>query len=112
MHAQFIYPIPSRMNPCANATQKMYVGGVWGLAGPVAANSPAVLVSWVLFGTYYIVEGGSRTLRSGPFRWRIRMSDIHRAHPSRSPFSSPALSLDRLRIEYGESRHILVSPSD
>ncbi len=71
-----------------------------------------ILVPWVLFGTFYVVEGGTLIVRSGPFRWRIKISDIRRVRPSRSPLSSPALSLDRLRIEYGESRHILLSPPD
>ncbi len=71
-----------------------------------------VLVPWVLWGTYYVVKEGTLNVRSGPFRWRINIADIHRVRSSRSPLSSPALSLDRLRIEYGESRHILVSPED
>jgi hypothetical protein len=31
---------------------------------------------------------------------------------SRSPFSSPALSLDRLQIDYGAGKSILISPAD
>lgn len=69
-----------------------------------------ILLPWVLFGTYYVVEGGTLRVRSGPFRWQIRISDIRTVRSSRSPLSAPALSLDRLRIEYGETCHILVSP--
>jgi hypothetical protein len=32
--------------------------------------------------------------------------------PTRNPLSSPALSLDRLRIEYGQGRAIMISPAD
>ena len=45
----------------------------------------------------------------GPFRWRVPIDAITAITPTRSALSSPALSLDRLRIEYGE-RAILVSP--
>jgi hypothetical protein len=44
-------------------------------------------------------------------RWRIRYAEISRVEPSASPLSSPACSLDRLLIEYGQ-RRILVSPLD
>ena len=41
-------------------------------------------------------------------------SVIYRANirPTRNPLSSPALSLDRLRIDYGSGRSIMVSPED
>jgi hypothetical protein len=70
----------------------------------------AVLVPWVFTSTYY--EVGTRELKvvSGPFRWRIPLKDIYRVTPSRAWWSSPALSLDRLCIEYGNSKWILVSP--
>jgi hypothetical protein len=51
-------------------------------------------------------------VRSGPFRWTIALDDIHAVTPSRDLRSGPALSLDRLRIEYGPGREILISPRD
>lgn len=67
---------------------------------------------WVLFGTYYVVEHGNLRIRSGPLRWSIALSDITSVEPSRAWWSSPALSLDRLKISYGNGKHILVSPLD
>lgn len=57
---------------------------------------------------------GDRELlvRSGPFRWRIAIDGIESIRPSRSPLSSPALSLDRLEITYGGGRRLLISPED
>jgi hypothetical protein len=67
---------------------------------------------WLLFSTYYVVESGVLLVRSGPFRWSIPISDITSVQPSRSLLSSPALSLKRLEIRYGNGRSILVSPKD
>ena len=51
-------------------------------------------------------------VRSGPFRWRVPLGQIHSVTPTRNPLSSPALSLDRLRIEYGDGKWILISPRE
>lgn len=69
-----------------------------------------VLVSWVYLGTYYVVEAGELKVRSGPFHWRILIAEIHRISPTRAPWSSPALSLNRLCIDYGDGKWILLSP--
>ncbi len=68
------------------------------------------LVVWVYLRTYYVVGAGVLEVRSGPFRWRIQIEQIHRVSPTRSPLSSPALSLNRLRIDYGKGKSILLSP--
>lgn len=62
--------------------------------------------------THYTFEGDALRIRSGPFRWTIPLAEIHGARPSRNLISSPALSLDRLRIDYGRGKYILVSPED
>lgn len=72
----------------------------------------AVLPLWVLSGTHYAVNDTGLRIASGPFRWRIPLSEIESITPTRNPLSSPALSLDRLRIEYGGGRWIMVSPRD
>ena len=70
----------------------------------------AVLVPWVFASTYYVVDVRELKVVSGPFRWRIPLRDITRVTPTRAWWSSPALSLDRLCIEYGNGKWILVSP--
>lgn len=71
-----------------------------------------LLVASVLMRTYYTVADDVLEIVSGFFSWSIPITDITRVSPSSSPFSSPALSLDRLRIDYGANKHILISPQD
>ena len=66
---------------------------------------------WMLASTYYQVEENELKIRCGPFVWRVDRSSIHSIEPTRSPLSSPALSLNRLEIRYGDQRSIMVSPA-
>ncbi len=70
------------------------------------------LVGWVVVGTVYTVDRGVLIVRAGPFRWKVPLDQITAVEATRSPISSPALSLDRLRIHYGKRRRIMVSPAD
>jgi hypothetical protein len=69
------------------------------------------LLGSMLIGTHYTVDGDTLRIACGPFRWKVPIDTIESVEPSRNPLSSPALSLDRLRIQYGK-RRILVSPAD
>jgi membrane protein YdbS with pleckstrin-like domain len=71
----------------------------------------ALLLS-VLLNTSYTVDRGVLRARSGPLCWKVPVDQIQSVEMTRSPLSSPALSLDRLRIRYGKGRFILVSPAD
>jgi hypothetical protein len=71
-----------------------------------------VLPLYVIGATRYTVGDGEIRIVSGPFRWRVALRDIRTVRPTRNPLSSPALSLDRLRIEYGASKWVMVSPRD
>jgi len=78
---------------------------------------PALLVGaglpvWLLLGTHYTITDTELRVRSGPFGWRVPLAEIRSVTPTRNPLSSPALSLDRLRIDYGPGRALLVSPQD
>jgi len=70
----------------------------------------AVLPIWLLVSTRYVLTSDLLEVHSGPFRWRIPIREICEIVPTRSPLSSPALSLDRLRIVYREKRWIMISP--
>ena len=55
------------------------------------------------------------TIRSGVIRMRLSLASIEAVRPTRNPAAAPALSLDRLRIDYtrkGKSAFTLVSPKD
>jgi len=72
----------------------------------------AVLPVWLLLSTHYTITDTDLRVRSGPFTWRVPLAEITSVTPTRNPLSSPALSLDRLRIEYGRGRTLLISPQD
>lgn len=69
------------------------------------------LLGSMLIDTHYTVDGNTLRIACGPFRWKVPVDAIDSVEPTRNPLSSPALSLDRLRIQYGK-RRILVSPAD
>ena len=71
-----------------------------------------VLTLWVLLGTRYIMESDRLLIRSGPFKWTIALAEVRAIKPTNNPVASPALSLKRLRIDYGEGQVVLISPRD
>ena len=78
----------------------------------ITVTAAVLLPLWIVFSTHYTVEEGLLRVRSGPFLWRIPLEAIRTVEPSRSWLSGPALSLNRLKISYGEGKAILVSPLD
>lgn len=70
------------------------------------------LVLWLLLTTRYTLEGAYLGVRSGPFAWVIALRDIRAVTSTRDPHTAPALSLQRLRIDYGAGRSIMVSPAE
>ena len=70
------------------------------------------LLAWTLLATHYTIDEYNLTVRSGPFRWVIALSQIESVTPTRDARSGPALSLDRLRICYGGGRQMLISPQE
>ena len=67
---------------------------------------------WTLLGTYYVIDATSLVIRSGPFHWIVPLREIRSVRPTRDIRSGPALSFDRLRIEYSGGRVILISPRE
>ena len=55
-------------------------------------------------------------VRAAFFRWRVPLDQIIEVFPTHNPLSSPALSLDRLRVNYkrpsGGKSWIMISPKD
>ena len=79
---------------------------------PVVVVLGAGLPLWTLFGTRYELTPGRLRIRCGPFRWTVPLNEIRAVTPTRNPLSSPALSLDRLRIDYGRGSSVMISPRD
>ena len=70
------------------------------------------LMVWLLLGTHYTVDRGVIKVVSGPFRWKVPIDQITSVTATKSPLSSPTLSLDRICIRYGKRRRIMISPVD
>jgi hypothetical protein len=83
---------------------------------PAMALLPLALVVavllWTMLGTRYTLSDEALQVRSGPFAWRIALTEVSGIEPTRDARSSPALSLDRLRIDYGHGRWLMISPAD
>ena len=64
----------------------------------------------------YEITNSTLEIRSGILlHYKISLSSIVRVVPTRNPLSSPAWSLDRLRIDYlknSKKRVVLISPKD
>lgn len=81
------------------------------------AISPLLLLSvglpmWLLGATSYTLDRTDLNVRCGPFAWRVPLREIRAVTATRNPLSSPALSLDRLRIDFGRMGSIMISPQD
>ncbi|MDD3762969.1 MAG: PH domain-containing protein [Nevskiales bacterium] len=88
-----------------------------GDAAAVLAALPILVIGaglpgWLLASTHYTLGDTTLSVRSGPLRWEVPIRAIRDITPTSSPLSSPALSLDRLRIDYGQGRSVMISPKD
>ena len=78
----------------------------------LVAIGVVALMLWLMTGTHYTVDRNTLKIVSGPFRWRVPIDQITSVESTRNPLSSPALSIDRIRIRYGKNRRIMISPAD
>lgn len=67
---------------------------------------------WIFTSTKYIVRKAALKIVSGPFSWVIPIESIRSVEDTQSTITGPALSFDRLEINYGEDKVIIVSPVD
>ena len=85
------------------------IPGRWFIAVPILLLGVFLPVSILMFTTYTITNNSLR-IRSGFFRWEIPIHNITGVKTTNDPSSSPALSLDRIRIEYGQAESVTISP--
>jgi Bacterial PH domain len=79
-----------------------------------------VVVVWafvasLIWPLYYEITPSDLIVRGGLLHWEIPLSSIQQVLPTHNMLASPALSLDRLRIEYSQkdkTRFMLISPKD
>lgn len=70
---------------------------------------------WPIFNTRYNIQNQVLTIHCMFLRWSIPLENIQSVTQTNNPISSPALSLNRLKIEYlkeGKVKQVLVSPKD
>lgn len=70
---------------------------------------------WPIWSTKYSIDNQKLRIRSLFLTWVIPVEDIVNVSQTNNSVASPALSLDRLKIDYlqeGKSKFILLSPKD
>ncbi|MDA0337081.1 MAG: PH domain-containing protein [bacterium] len=80
----------------------------------IATFVPVLLVL-ALYPVRYHMSGRELVVRSGLLRWTIPLADLHRACLARDLRPAPALSMDRIRLDYQSGarvRSLYVSPVD
>ncbi|NJM96026.1 MAG: PH domain-containing protein [Phormidesmis sp. RL_2_1] len=83
----------------------------------IAAIAAIVIIpTWLLVATYYRVDSAILRIQAGPFFWSVPLDQIRSVTPTRSwlgsPLFSAALSVNRLKIDYGRERFVFVSPKN
>jgi hypothetical protein len=80
----------------------------------LAINIAVVMfVAYIFQTTYYLISGNDLIVRSGFFyNTTIDIHSIQRIAETHNPLASPAASLDRLAVYYGQNGFIILSPKD
>ena len=81
----------------------------WGIASVVFVFC---LYFGLVFPMRYGLDDSNLIVRFGICRQRIALADISEVYPTHNPLSSPALSLDRLHVQFGEGvfKAVMISP--
>lgn len=74
----------------------------------------AAVYGGLVFPMRYGIDADRLVVRFGLCRQRIPLSAIREVRRTHNPLSSPALSLDRLHVQYGEGffKAVMISPAD
>jgi hypothetical protein len=87
-------------------------------SGLLVGLASILLVFGIYFGLVfpmrYGLDDSHLLVRFGLCRQRIPLADISEVYPTHNPLSSPALSLDRLRVQFGPGifKAVMISPAD
>lgn len=71
------------------------------------------VIWWPIFNTRYLIDADTLTITCLFLKWKIKLSDIQSISSTTNSVSSPALSFDRLKIDYikdGQTKFVLISP--
>ncbi|NPC91294.1 PH domain-containing protein [Bacillus sp. WMMC1349] len=73
---------------------------------------PAIYLLWVWFGTRYEIQQSTLKVHFGPYKKIIDICAIKTIRRTKNPFIAPALSEDRIEINYNKFESIHISPKD
>jgi len=88
----------------------MLGGPIW--PSVILCGGLVVFMVWLYVATRYVVTKDEVTIHAGLYKVIIPISSITSIIPSKSVLASPAFSLDRLEISYGDNSKMLISPRD
>ncbi|MFD1848889.1 PH domain-containing protein [Oceanobacillus bengalensis] len=72
-----------------------------------------VFLLWFWFRTGYLIEDHHIKVRYGPIKQTVHIQDIQQVVKSKLPFSSPALSLERIQINCASKYdQVTISPEN
>ncbi|MCF8261809.1 MAG: PH domain-containing protein [Melioribacteraceae bacterium] len=78
--------------------------------------SATVVPLWVVFATYYIIDGENLFIKSAFMTWSIEVKNIVKIKKTGDALSGPALSFDRIEVTYlsekNKKKKVLISPED
>jgi hypothetical protein len=92
------------------------IGAIWDADSVVFWPAAAILAVgiglpvWILASLRYYLSDDTLRVRCGPSEWKIAIRDIRSVSATNEARTSPALSFDRLLIEYGDGGRVLISP--
>jgi hypothetical protein len=111
--------VPLLCLPPLGAVMACVAGAMSGSAPSLVAGvAAAVVVTGVylglLFPMKYGLDDSHLVVSFGLVRRRVALADISEVSPTRSPLSSPALSLDRLLVKFGPGAFdaVMISPAE
>ncbi|HJB78361.1 MAG TPA: PH domain-containing protein [Candidatus Nosocomiicoccus stercorigallinarum] len=70
------------------------------------------LLLWLWFGTNYKIDDEDLIVRSGPFKSTIDIKSIKKLRATKTLLAGPALSIDRIEIQYKRYDSVIVSPKE
>ncbi|ALH94527.1 PH domain-containing protein [Acinetobacter equi] len=71
------------------------------------------IIWWPAINTRYVIDNGKLIIKCMFLKWQIPLEQIHKIETTTNSVASPALSLDRLKLEYtqnGKDKFIIVAP--
>ena len=70
------------------------------------------LLLWLWFGTNYKIDDEDLIVRSGPFKSTIDIKSIKKLRATKTLLAGPALSIDRIEIQYKRYDSVIISPKE